>query len=699
MRTACGESRNVDQYINRGTRDDVPDTGVNRQVRVHDLPDSVLELILLHVALDVGKRMRRVGILVRRLACVNRHFRRIVFYGPLWSASDLSTMFKVKPELLMSVLPKMDLSKVNFTGSKFCFPLKSSVEYPLQKICSLFDILGPFVRDLDLVGSDGFYVLVFSAASGVERVGAILQRCKSLSSLTTGMHLLFQRHYDLLASLDLQHLYLYTQTLEDMASSRSTISMLWPSNLQLGMTIDLSGHAGVFEVPQIIQISLTALKIIGKSVELTRLDSAGILLLTKTLVTLHVSNCTGFPVTSLVEDSDHLEKVSLQECEGLNRTVFKNCSRLQSLTFMFNKKCTELHVENCPSLSMLYIRGDGKSHPSCTIRNCPSIKNLDAAYCSIESDGINRIQKLSTLTLHDMHIVGSLTFGNNSLTVLDLTKCTVVSVIVLSGADHLEKVRLQDCVGLQRTVFKNCIRLQSLSSKQYKGCPELLVENCPSLQSLDSNVITSIINCPSIVSLNVTSVFMKSEDIIKLENLQKLTLLRQHNAGGLIFIKSLVELHLFNCPAIPEIVIVDHDHLEVVSIHHCKGLLKTVFRNCSRLKRVYFKGNCPELLVENCPLLWSLEIDSNNKKHPTICTLRNCPSISDQYSTYHCSIETDATTLRHCPSIKDKASAYHIWSSESDAIANFGKLKLAYFFYRRKLYLYRRRMMVWLYDL
>mmetsp|Transcript_40569 Transcript_40569/g.67814 ORF Transcript_40569/g.67814 Transcript_40569/m.67814 type:complete len:195 (-) Transcript_40569:1366-1950(-) len=173
--------------------------GCEWQVGVTDLPDSVLEQILLCATGDSETAV----ILVCRLAGVSRRFRRIVFSGALWPASDLSELLSSKEEMIY-VLFRMDLSKVTFAGSMFSVPDKTVTEFSLQHILSLFDIVGPYMRELRVgpwreFDDEG----AFSASNVIENVGVILQRYPSVSGLEIAMLLRLQSLSDVLASLPL----------------------------------------------------------------------------------------------------------------------------------------------------------------------------------------------------------------------------------------------------------------------------------------------------------------------------------------------------------------------------------------------------------------------------------------------------------------------------------------------------------------
>mmetsp|Transcript_34434 Transcript_34434/g.55715 ORF Transcript_34434/g.55715 Transcript_34434/m.55715 type:complete len:638 (-) Transcript_34434:496-2409(-) len=530
----------MDYDINPGIIGTKDDTGVESRLGWDDLSDSVLELIFLHATRDPpgqepdqdqlrvqedkdrergGAPSRRAVMLVQGLAGVNRRFREIVFNGSLWSASDLSSIlgfrFGFKPERL-SVFSKMDLSKVHFSGSKFCFPHSSITQYTLLQICSLFDIMGPYIKELDLVGSDRLWnrsdMAAFSGSSGVEKVRAILERCPSLSSLTLGIMLLtFQSCFALMRSRSLRGLQLKLRSgsVEDMAQSMSTISTLWPNLKELLIDIshrDFKGKGDACEVPLPSQMPLSALVYQGRQYGVLR--NVGSLLLQKSLVILDLSACTGFSEIVLTDD-DHLEKVSLRECKGLWRAVFRNCSRLQSISSVSNSDCTDFRVEKCAVLqSLINFHGQACDAQISIIRKCPLLEDLNVRHCSLQSDDIANLPKLRNVCLSFINFVG------NTLLTLDV--------------DNLEKVHLSYLHGLVRTVFRNCSRLKSVYCWFSYDCTEWLVENCPLLRDFHinggSSPICTMQTCPSLEDLALDRCSIEPVDIAKLPKLKKLTL-------------------------------------------------------------------------------------------------------------------------------------------------------------------------------
>jgi len=582
--------------MSRGTRDNTPDSGVNFRAGVDDLPDSILELIFLYTTRDeddesserVGGPSQRAIMLVQGLANVNRRFRRIVFNGSLWSASDLSSVLQIKASLkfkrdefhwrlLLTVLSRLDLSKVKFTGSKFRFPLDFLSPYPFERTCLLFDFVGPYIQELDLVGFDMASV---TRSFNVLKAGVILERCPCLSSLTLGMLQKFQCYFSLMKSFPLRELQLKLHSAEDMATSMSTISTLWP-NLQ-ELLIDIS-HRDIweydFEIPLSSQLPLAALVFNGgpdsdersssfpkKPRVLRNIES---LLLKKSLVTLDLSHCSGFPEIVL-EDDDHLEKVRLHDCRGLWRIVFRNCRRLKSLSSSGNSDCTELCVETCPALQSLCII----CPPS---RNCPMIEHLNAARCPFQSDDIANLLNLTNLKLGGVTDLGSSLVLSKTLVVLHLTDCTGLPDIFVVENELLREVKLQDCEGSLRTEFRNCTHLRSLIfTGKYSKRPELHLENCPLIETLDA--------CRCSID---------SDDIAKLQNLEKMTLMDVQKLD-------VSELLTKMAPA---------PRLLKLSIHGIVNLPENIAFNLATLQELSLKVfSLPTVLNLNCPALEDLII-------------------------------------------------------------------------------------------
>mmetsp|Transcript_34442 Transcript_34442/g.55730 ORF Transcript_34442/g.55730 Transcript_34442/m.55730 type:complete len:577 (+) Transcript_34442:356-2086(+) len=459
-------------------------TGADFLFGVDNLPDSVLELIFLHATsvvvstevppvyphlsgvdesgVDEHDR-RKAVILIQQLGGVSRRFRRIVFKGSLWSASVLSSVLQIKQELCTSVLSQLDLSKVNFTESKFWFPLCSMSEYPLQYICSLFDKVGPHIQKLSLVGSEKDLF----KSSGIKKVGVILERCQYLSSLETGMLLCLRTHFAVMGSLPLREFRLIVATVEDMALLMSTLSTLWPNLKEL--TMDMSGRNAFFEVWLPTQLSLDTLVLTGHrwcgafSSPHTVLHNLDRLLIGRTLVRLDLSDCTGFAEIDVVDD-DHLQNIHIGVSEGLKRAVFRNCMRLQSLEISC-MDAKELHVENCPKLLSVDIwSSDDDDHLIWTLRNCPLIESISAPACDTNQfEEIIKLQNLKTLKMTSVRTAGLLRLAS-APRILHLD-------VYLSGNFVAEKLSL------------NFPSLQDLSLRG--RFPLYLDLQCPALQHLD----------------------------------------------------------------------------------------------------------------------------------------------------------------------------------------------------------------------
>mmetsp|Transcript_40870 Transcript_40870/g.66263 ORF Transcript_40870/g.66263 Transcript_40870/m.66263 type:complete len:164 (-) Transcript_40870:564-1055(-) len=136
---------------------------------MEDLPDSIVALIFQCAAMKERATKREdsdfwtrkeernplpptVEFLIKA-SHVCARFRRLALDGSLWSPADISSVInrdKAPYRVSLSILQRLDLSKVNFAGQPFCFPLICLEQYTLEDISNWFHMLGPYIRLLEI---------------------------------------------------------------------------------------------------------------------------------------------------------------------------------------------------------------------------------------------------------------------------------------------------------------------------------------------------------------------------------------------------------------------------------------------------------------------------------------------------------------------------------------------------------------------
>mmetsp|Transcript_37509 Transcript_37509/g.60774 ORF Transcript_37509/g.60774 Transcript_37509/m.60774 type:complete len:253 (+) Transcript_37509:292-1050(+) len=86
-------------------------------------------------------------------------------------------------EVLLSMVKRLDHSRVKFTDSWFYLPSNQLPRYKKEKLCFFFNLVGPHIRKLDLTNSTKGIRENFNMPFNLRRVEEVLQRCPSVSEI------------------------------------------------------------------------------------------------------------------------------------------------------------------------------------------------------------------------------------------------------------------------------------------------------------------------------------------------------------------------------------------------------------------------------------------------------------------------------------------------------------------------------------
>mmetsp|Transcript_19215 Transcript_19215/g.31451 ORF Transcript_19215/g.31451 Transcript_19215/m.31451 type:complete len:437 (-) Transcript_19215:413-1723(-) len=389
--------------------------GNSEKYVIHSLPDSILEdmfRLLLddypeereddydfprhtprkthHRALGLSPK---VVFLVLCLGHVSRRFRRVVYMGPLWSAIDLSSIWRweysplintvVKlSEVSRSILSQLDTSKVNFSDAYFYLPLETAHKYSKRDICFFFDKFGPHIREFDMIFSRS---VSLRKKIEYDQVLEVLCRCRNVTKLALSIDRLPIGYISLLRSLPLKSLILKLRSVDVVQEALQTIIRYWP-NLE---TLDL-GVEDSFNLPVYAEVQTTSLLPLAALSSLHTLTifqgeytCVGLLDIHKILEHQHMVSlrlvCVNIYEQGyfLISNNPHLEYLEIEQ-STMKKIVVKTCSALREVVIRpKSDKLVSVMIIDCPQIQYLRIHNGKKSLSVLGIFNCPMLKVLD----------------------------------------------------------------------------------------------------------------------------------------------------------------------------------------------------------------------------------------------------------------------------------------------------------------------------------
>lgn len=187
--------------------------------------------------------------------------------------------------------------------------------------------------------------------------------------------------------------------------------------------------------------------------------------------------------------TDRAETLNTQGNNDLQKIIAKNCTALINFNFKNNSKLKELVLENCQSLQKLTIGG----------------------YYGTGGNGI--FPELNTINLKQCIALQELAIQTTPITALDITNCTALQSLELTGNDIL----------LSAINISTNTNLESLSISRLPLLTQIDTSNNPNLKNAGFD------SCPQITQLN----FSNSPNMIglSLSNMPNLTYVNLRNGS------------------------------------------------------------------------------------------------------------------------------------------------------------------------
>jgi len=396
------------------TKQVIHDGHTTRQTTLDDLPDSLLEQILIEAAIGVRKAQNRDArgckaevqqTVFLSFLHVNRRFRRIVFNGCLWSAEDLSSIFRHKSCLDKDAWPtflsRLDLTKVNFTHSNFTFPLRSIHAYSEKDVCSLFDIFGHHIICLCVSDDSPSPHKEIIAISDHKKIEEILRRCRSLEYLDIDMHRETFDYATLIKPLPLKHLSFGIEEVSDVQELLKTIALTWPGLNTLNLRRyyrERPSFANDYMAPVSVTqlLCLSALNVL--ELKGFPLSDVGEVFSIKTLTTLHLERCFIDMSTPEIPPNSVLRDMTLRFCRVVSSVNIKNFPSLEKLDLQFEDKTYGTTcVAQCPALKSLRIDSEDSKDWHIRIKDCSALQRLQLINSPHKVIGIGRCPELHSL--------------------------------------------------------------------------------------------------------------------------------------------------------------------------------------------------------------------------------------------------------------------------------------------------------------
>lgn len=252
-----------------------------------------------------------------------------------------------------------------------------------------------------------------------------------------------------------------------------------------------------------------------------------------------------------------------------------------------------------------------------------TIESIKAKYCPIKSVLVSGCKTLKTVEV-----------SGNGLTAVDLTGCTNLEKLMLSGSINLSKVTLNGCTALKEAELQNC----NLTTVDLSGLTNLKNLN------LSKNKLTalSLKGLTKLESFECTETELTSMDLSACSLLNLLTLSSN---------KSLTN-----------VVLPQTDKLQFLYMQG-NALTELSLSNLSSLKEAYLEKNkLTKLTITNCPKLQKLGVYFNALKEEALLDLvKGLADFSAEGSTISGSIFANGIKIDYTEANK--------WSAKSIALA------------------------------
>eukprot|EP00276_Gloeochaete_wittrockiana_P008869 CAMPEP_0184658118 /NCGR_PEP_ID=MMETSP0308-20130426/23592_1 /TAXON_ID=38269 /ORGANISM="Gloeochaete witrockiana, Strain SAG 46.84" /LENGTH=513 /DNA_ID=CAMNT_0027096765 /DNA_START=1 /DNA_END=1539 /DNA_ORIENTATION=+ len=453
------------------------------------LPDELMENILKHLIINARpasfqSALRDLDVRVShliRFGHLNRRLRRIVYNGRVWHADYLAAICRYHRRLddvFLSILLRLDLHNVIFTYPGFKFPWNVPIMSAASDVDRFFELVGPFVRQLDMLTADTAGKCLqpgISRDSGLA-LGPIVQHCPSITNLAFTLTRFPCDNLNGVSSFPLTHLSLELFGI-DVSNVIGLIARSWKGLQWLHFVIGKSWYLSEDDHPEEWDYSFSALPLLGLPLlnmllikatdELhVQVSCVNALMTHRTLTSVTIKNCILEPPVLEIYDNPLLEHILIDHCDGVKAFHVGNCRKLESLRLTVDRiESVVVSVGDCPTLGDFLISGPGQCFVS--FDDCPLLAEAQLERCSVPTENITQLHSLRWLDLITPNInAEELFLGLSSLPVLHSVLINV----------------LDSCTGASAELRSASLKYFDIKGKSFPANLTLL---CPSLVNLE----------------------------------------------------------------------------------------------------------------------------------------------------------------------------------------------------------------------
>ncbi len=349
-----------------------------------------------------------------------------------------------------------------------------------------------------------------------------------------------------------------------------------------------------------------------------------------------------------------------------NRRTFKISATNITEFEILSSTLYNASFSNCISLEKLYYHiSNNSTFTELDIKQFPSLRELDYYGCntSLDFSGLQRLEKATVdnnrsdatkqltsitfsnnviryLNIHHLNSLTTISFDNSKVSTIDslyINSCPVLTSVNLSSqkvnmvdvmnsssintfrADNstIQTVKLNMTTGLLNLNLKDCPLLDTLIIDAANNLNRFQLENSNNIRYYKLGATSANENLPS-----------SATDISTLSKLEYLSLYYINtpslNLSNNTVLKDLTitlcnQLTTLECDGLP---------LEKVYISDCNAMLNLILRNLENLKDLTIQDGINSIVLDNCPLIESLNLDDSYTSNKIkAVSFNNMPSV------------------------------------------------------------------------